>query len=191
MNILVLLGKSGSGKDTTLNNLLKYLNGNYRNAILTTTREMREQESQGKPYNFITEKQFLSKIENGDLIEYRVYTTKFNNIEKEYYYGLEKESFKDGFNYLTINTIDGLEMLRKNLPNANIKSVYLTLDDETRELRAKSRGSFDEIEWNRRVITDNREFENADTICDIVIKNDIQEKVVNKICSYISKNNML
>ena len=51
MNIIVLLGKSGSGKDAMQNLLINYLN-DFEIVKLTSTRPMRENEKQGDPYFF-------------------------------------------------------------------------------------------------------------------------------------------
>ena len=50
--LLILAGKSASGKDTLLNELIK--NQNFNPLVSTTTRPMREGENEGKEYFFVS-----------------------------------------------------------------------------------------------------------------------------------------
>ena len=77
MNIIVLLGKSGSGKDAMQNLLINYFK-KFEIVKLTSTRPMRENEKQGDPYFFTTKDNFLNNLNN--FIEYRKYTTLLNNF---------------------------------------------------------------------------------------------------------------
>ena len=99
MNIIVLLGKSGSGKDSIqnllINELKNYKKRNYEILTLTTSRPTRENEFEGNPYYFKTQEEFLKEIENSNFIEYRKYTTLFNGIQNDWYYGIHKDSFKN------------------------------------------------------------------------------------------------
>lgn len=84
--IFVVVGKSGVGKDTIVNNYLK--NNNDINKITQyTTRPMRKNEVNGKEYNFISDEEFdilLSKnkfccveryqVANGDTWKYAIKT---------------------------------------------------------------------------------------------------------------------
>lgn len=82
--IFVVVGKSGVGKDTIINNYLKK-NDNITKVTQYTTRPMRADEVNGKEYNFISDEEFdilLSKnkfccvekyqVANGDTWKYAV-----------------------------------------------------------------------------------------------------------------------
>ena len=78
-NIFIISGPSGAGEDTIISRLEKELD--IMHIITTTSRKMREGDREGKPYYFISEKDFLEKIKNNEFVEYA----------KEYndnYYGL-------------------------------------------------------------------------------------------------------
>ena len=70
MSLLVLMGKSCSGKDTIANELVKY---GYEKFVSYTTRPMRDDEIQDQTYHFISEDEFISKINDGFFLEYRKY----------------------------------------------------------------------------------------------------------------------
>ena len=169
MNIIVLLGKSGSGKDAMQNLLINYLN-NFEIVKLTSTRPMRENERQGDPYFFTTKENFLNNLNN--FIEYRKYTTLLNNVKDDWYYGVNKHSLEEGKNYILINAIEGLNKIKEYFPNAKIISFYLEVSDIVRTERAKSRGGFDEVEWNRRLEEDNNDFKNVLEKVDFIINNE-------------------
>lgn len=169
MNIIVLLGKSGSGKDAMQNLLINYLN-DFEIVKLTSTRPMRENEKQGNPYFFTTKEDFLNNLNN--FIEYRKYKTLLNNVKDYWYYGINKHSLEEGKNYILINTIEGLNKIKEYFPNANIISFYLEVSDIVRTERAKSRGGFEEVEWNRRLEEDNNDFKNVLGEVDFIINNE-------------------
>lgn len=77
-NIFIISGPSGAGKDAVINGLKKILPG--QQLITTTSRPKRPGERQGKPYYFISKKNFKIKIKKNKFFEY----------DKHYdnYYGL-------------------------------------------------------------------------------------------------------
>lgn len=80
-SVFCISGPSGSGQDTIIEALQKILP--IERLITSTTRAMRENESQGKPYYFIEREKFLTQINAGEFIEY----AKQYNDE---YYGVSK-----------------------------------------------------------------------------------------------------
>lgn len=81
-NLLIISGPSGSGQDSVIEGLEKIFP--LRRVITTTTRPPRPGESRGRPYFFISQKEFLKKIKEKKFLEYA----------KEYnghYYGVTRE----------------------------------------------------------------------------------------------------
>jgi guanylate kinase len=84
-NIFIISGPSGAGEDTIINRLEKELG--VVHIITTTTRAMRPGDREGKPYYFISDKEFQDKIKNNEFVEYA----------KEYddnYYGVTREELE-------------------------------------------------------------------------------------------------
>ena len=82
----------------------------------------------------------------------------------------------------------GLKELKMFLKGKNIKltSFYISANQEIRTERAKARGSFDENEWERRLIADNNDFtveELANNI-DYMIKNEttVEDAIKSMLC---------
>jgi guanylate kinase len=83
-NLFIISGPSGAGKDAVIQGLKKNLP--VRQLITTVSRPMREGERQGKPYYFITKKQFKKNIKQNKFFEY--------DLHYDNYYGLTYEEIK-------------------------------------------------------------------------------------------------
>ena len=154
--IVILCGKSASGKDTTLKKLVeKY---NYIPIISTTTRPIREGEKNGVDYNFISKEEFNWKIAKDMFLEYRSYNTLFNDIPDTWYYGTEKQELDPKKIYISVLDFDGAREVQKYYGRDNTIIIYISCPDLIRENRAKQRGSFDQTEWDRRLKDDEIKF---------------------------------
>lgn len=67
--LAIITGPTGSGKDTVLNKL-QLENPHMVKVITTTSRSMRENESEGKPYHFFSREEFERKIEEHAFFEW-------------------------------------------------------------------------------------------------------------------------
>lgn len=179
---IVLVGKSGSGKDTIASILKTKLN--YEFVVLTTTRPMRDYESENNPYHFVSNKKFEEFISKNELIEYRSYSTILNNIEDLWYYGIHKSDLLNDTNYIITNTLEGLKVIKKEFDD--VISFFINVDDELRTKRAMIRDNFDEIELNRRLKADEIDFQNAFNECDFIIDNHDLDSTINKIINCIN-----
>lgn len=79
--LIVLTGKTASGKDTVMTKLLS-IYPDLKKIITTTSRQPREGEINGVDYRFVPEQNFKAKIEKGDFIEYVQYGGNFYGTEK-------------------------------------------------------------------------------------------------------------
>lgn len=84
-NIFIISGPSGAGEDSIIDGLKERME---LEAIVTTvTRSMREGESEGRPYYFISEGDFKVKIESGEMAEWAQH---YNGN----YYGVTKQELQ-------------------------------------------------------------------------------------------------
>lgn len=157
IKIFVLVGKSASGKDTLAKALCSENDLNM--CVSSTSRPIRVNEVQGVDYNFLTTEEFIAKINDNQLIEYRTYNTVFNSVQDTWYYGTEVSAIKN--NAVLVLDVQGLKELKEKLTNVKIISFYLYCDDNVRKFRAKSRGSFCSEEWDRRLKDDELKFKDA------------------------------
>lgn len=151
--ITLYIGKSGAGKDTFLK---KQVALGVDPIISYTTRPMREGEVDGVDYHFVSLVRFLEMLDKGQLAEWRKYDTLVNNQPETWYYGSPwLNKYKD---YVGVVTPEGAKEYIKLYGGENIEIVYVVVNDNIREERAKARGSFDQTEWDRRLKTDEIDF---------------------------------
>ena len=165
--IVVLVGKSGCGKDFFACKL-KILGFNFISSY--SSRPMREGEQQGNPYKFISKDEFLKLIEENKFIEYRSYNTKVDGKSDTWYYGVHKDDVNNKKHYVVVLDLLGLQDFQK-LYGKRVIPFYIHCDTYVREIRAKSRGGFNQIEWDRRVKADNNDFKDFGMYCDYCIDN--------------------
>ena len=131
--LIVLSGPSGVGKGTIIKKLLA--KGGYALSVSCTTRAMREGETDGKSYFFISKRQFLKMIEENGFLEYS------NHFEN--YYGTPKkfveEQLKSRDVILEIE-VDGALKGKQAYPEA---LLIMVLPPDVNELRnrLKKRGT--------------------------------------------------
>jgi guanylate kinase len=180
----VLLGKSSSGKNYIQEKLIEEYS--YTGLVSTTSRRPRENEKEGVDYHYVTNEEFEKQIADGKMIEYREYHPANGET---WYYGLSKKAFEIKANKkVVILELYGLKELKKFLKGKNIKltSYYISANQEIRTERAKARGSFDEAEWERRLIADNNDFtvEELASNIDYMIKNEttVEDAIKSMLC---------
>jgi guanylate kinase len=167
--ILVLVGPSGSGKDT----LGTYLKENSVPELIShTTRKKRKGEIEGVSYNFVTKEDF-DKIEK---IEYSEYAGN--------YYCLSKNEVENKLHctdmVFAITDINGMEQIKEQYPEETI-SIFISVTREEMEERMRERGDSEEnIQKRIQNSIDNKELENG-KYCDYIIRNDVLEEAKEKI----------
>ena len=121
--MIVFYGPSGSGQDSIIEGLKKILP--IELTVTTTTRKMRPGEEQGKPYYFISKKEFQRDVECGDFIEY---ATTYN----EDFYGLTYKEFDRVNNSRKIGIwrtdLQGIHTVKKKFPHLKIIFIHAPLE---------------------------------------------------------------
>lgn len=188
--MIVLLGKTASGKDTILNELVKKYN--YRKMITYTTRPMRKGEIQDKTYHFISGEEFLKKKEEGFFLE----CNEFDTADGIWKYGSAKEDYLNATDdTIIILTPSGLSALKvyiaRQKVDIDIVSIYIYANNKTISNRLKKRGDKKE-EADRRIKADNVDFKNVVDMADKIFynndTNDLDE-VVKKVHEYTKYRN--
>lgn len=148
--ILMLMGKSGAGKDTIAKwNCAKHPEL-FHFVISSTTRPKRDYEVDGKDYNFLSLPDFTHKLLNNELIE----ATEFNN----WFYGTSIDSLvKDKIN-ICVLTPSAWDILADD-PRIELLPILVFADDKIRLLRALNREDSPKCkEICRRFLTDEKDF---------------------------------
>ena len=152
--ITILVGKSASGKDTMMRQMLQ--NG-MKPIVSYTTRPMREGEKNGVDYHFVSPEEFISLVKQKFFMEYRSYKTKVNGYEDYWFYGSPLVNPDDG-EYVAVLELQGTMKYIEKYGSDKCNILLLIADDKVRETRAKKRGSFDQTEWDRRLVADQKDF---------------------------------
>ena len=157
--IIVLVGKTASGKTTVANELCK--NHGYKRIITYTTRPMRDNEVQDVDYHFISDEQFNKMIENNEFTEYK----RYNTAHGVWSYGsvvTYEQEISDDY-YVIILTPQGLRDLSKKI--SRYIAFYLNVSLESQLERLKKRGD-EEQQIIKRLQNDAKDFENVFDIVD-------------------------
>ena len=111
--LFVFAAPSGSGKTTIVKDVLK----NYSEfvfSISATTRKKRQTETDGKDYYFISESDFLNKIESSEFVEWERFY--------DYYYGTLKSqivsNIKNGLHTVFEVDVKGAVKIKECYPNS-------------------------------------------------------------------------
>lgn len=168
--MIVLVGKSGSGKTTIEKELCK---SGYEKIVTYTTRPKRDGEINSIDYHFITEEQFIS-LKNE---KYFAATSEHDG----YYYAVAGKDCKG--NKVVSIVPDGVRQLKEK--NIKFTSFYLEVSIIIRYVRMKKRGdSLSSI--LRRLKIEEKPFRGADRIVDVAIPNINLNETVGRILRYIN-----
>ena len=168
--MIILLGKSASGKDTVVNNLIHNYYG-YEKIITWTTRPMRPGEKQDLTYHFTDDEDFEEKIEEGFFAEWK----KYNSVFGTWYYGTAVQDITNNpNNKIIILTPSGYEDIKEYINNEEILSVYLDSSLRTLYKRLKFRGD-NPKEIKRILLHDIKDFKGIKNKVNVVIKNNTRD----------------
>lgn len=178
---LILIGKSASGK-TTIRDILTMKHG-FHSIVTYTTRPMRKGEISDVTYHYISNEEFLKKIDEDFFVELE----KYRVGESVWYYGTAKEDIKDADEKsVIILTPDGV---RDILKYDSIKSVVIYLYSNIGTIRKRlSKRNDNKDKAEDRIKRDVKDFKYADLLANKIVYNNegtsINEVVDNVIAQY-------
>lgn len=165
--LFLILGPSGSGKGTLINELKrKYTQYLFPNSV--TSRKIREGEKEGDVYQFVSKSEFKEKIENQEFLEWAI-------VHQDNYYGTLKKPILEGLKAgkIVIRELDiqGFESVRTILTKDQFVSVFIMPDSlENLIKRIKKRSKISEEEVQKRIQSAQNEIAKS-TECDYIIHN--------------------
>lgn len=177
--LVILSGVSGAGKDTIKKELMKRMN-NVITLPSFTSRQIRQGETEGVQYHFISKEEFEEKIRKGDFYEYDVHHGNYYGTSRE----LMNEKLSQGKIIVKDIEVNGTENLLKLLKNdTRIVTIFLKVEKEELKRRLIERGdNIQDIE----VRLGRLDYEESKiNLYDYVLKNDEFEKIVQIIMTII------
>lgn len=159
--VIVLMGKSCSGKDTVCNELVKK---GYKKIVTYTTRPIRPGEEDGKTYHYISDEEFKTKASEGFFAEWKSYLS----AQGLWYYGSAVEDYETKKDSVIILTPRGLKDVQDKF--LDVKVIYLYANSKTIAARMKHRKD-DPTEAARRIKADNEDFKGVENLADRIIYN--------------------
>lgn len=186
--MLVLIGKSTSGKDTIKNKLIA--KHGFHGLTTYTSRPMRTGEIPDVTYHYISDEEFKQKIEDGFFAEHKTYLAKINeDTYEKWYYGTALEDLQNADeNTVVILTPEGVRDILKY--NLDMKVIWIYANQSTIDKRMAERvkrGQANQSENERRQIKDHKDFKVADCLADKIVYNNYDydlDEVIQKILGY-------
>ena len=183
--LYVISGPSGVGKGTVCKALLAELgegpNRQLTLSISATTRPMRPGEVDGVNYHFLSQEDFLRRVDNGEFLEY---ATVYGN-----YYGTLRSAVQqelaEGRNVLLEIDTDGARQIKKLMPEAELIFLAPPSPEELlRRLQGRNTDSAAEIARRQQCL----EAELAQQVYyDYVVVNGVVEDTVAQIRQIMAK----
>lgn len=157
-NIIVIMGKSASGKDTIYHRLITEMH-ELHPVVSYTTRPIRVGEKDGIEYHFVTDEEYLQLLEAGKILENREYDTCYGIWR---YFTCMMDVPKQNEIYIMIATPEAYEKIEHRYGRGVVQGIYITLDSGERLQRALNRERKQEEprykEMCRRFIADEEDF---------------------------------
>lgn len=158
--IFVIIGKSSTGKDTIYQRIIKDSSLPLKTVVSYTTRPIRAEEKDGREYHFRSVPEFEKMLNDGKIIEYRVYHTVLGDW---YYFTADDGQINlETSDYLLIMTLEGYEHVLNYYGKDNVVPIYIEVDGYDRLSRSLLREKnqkephYDEV--CRRFLADEADF---------------------------------
>ena len=131
---VIILGKSGSGKDFLMRKLVEK---GLKPCLKTTTRPKRKFEQHGITYQFISNFEFTKLIKEDKFFAYQEFVVTPENSQPEnWYYGITKEEFDNGQIFI-MTPSEFANMTTEDRKRCFV--IYLDIDRKVRESRVMKR----------------------------------------------------
>ena len=169
--IIAISAPSGTGKTTIIKNILK----KYPEIVFSisaTTRPKRPGEKNGIEYYFVSEDEFINKIDSKEFVEWEKFY--------DYYYGTFKSTIEENINsgksILLEIDVKGALSLKNIYPDAHL--IYI-MPPSFEELvkRLSERRTENEIDFKKRIQRAEMELSHKDRFDYLVINKDLNKAI--------------
>lgn len=187
--IFIIMGKSATGKDTLFQLLKEDPRLRLKSIVSYTTRPIRNGETDGIEYFFVTEDKLQEFKDNNKVIEHRAYKT-MHGIWN--YFTVDDGQINlDKGNYILIGTLEAYEQIRNYFGPNKVVPIYVEVEDGLRLSRAIKRESKQEkpkyAELCRRFLADDSDF-SEDNLKKLNVNNRYENKTIKTCINEIVKD---
>ena len=188
--IFYVMGKSSSGKDSIFKKIQEEA-PNLQTIVPYTTRPIREDETEGVEYFFVSESELSSMVREDKVVEVRSYET-VHGVWSYFTVDDGQIDLENDNYYLMIGTLESYDRIRKYYGNTKVIPVYIEVEDGERLERALKRERAQKTpkydEMCRRFMADNKDFSDENILeCGIKKRyiNDDRDRCAKEIAEMI------
>jgi guanylate kinase len=176
--VLVVTGPSGAGKGTLIRELVERV-PEIEATVSATTRERRRGEENGREYWFLSDEDFLARVEHGEFLEHVEYVSghRYGTLRSE----LDRIAANGHVPLLELETEGALDVKDK-VPGAVTIFISARADELERRLRERATESSGEI--HERIELARKQLEQAGEF-DHVIENDVLERAADELTALV------
>ena len=176
--LIVVSGSSGVGKGTVLKEVFAHRSDIFF-SVSFTTRECRPGETEGISYHYISQAEFLDRIERGEFLEWVEYAGAFYGTSMT----VISEQLEQGRDVLLEIEVHGAAKVRARMPEA--VSLFIAPPSfEELSRRLHGRGTDSEEVIQRRLATARKEAKELEHY-DYIVINDTIENAVGEILAIL------
>jgi guanylate kinase len=170
--LIVFSAPSGSGKTTLVKHLLKQEELNLEFSISATSREKRNNETDGKDYYFLDAQEFKNRIKNDEFLEWE-------EVYRDNFYGTLKTEVKriwaKGKNVIFDIDVSGGLRIKRKFPDQTIAIFVKPPSIDELKIRLKKRQTESNDKINMRIAKASAELATA-PLFDVIVVNDDLDK---------------
>lgn len=180
--LIVFSAPSGSGKTTLVRHLLQQEELNLEFSISATSREKRNNETDGKDYYFLDAQAFKNRIKNDEFLEWE-------EVYRDNFYGTLKTEVKriwaKGKNVIFDIDVSGGLRIKRKFPDQTIAIFVKPPSIDELKIRLKKRQTESNDKINMRIAKASAELATA-PLFDVIVINDDLENAISESYKLVS-----
>ena len=182
--LVVFSGPSGVGKGTVRKKFFEKMGDKLYYSISMTTRGIREGETDGVDYHFISKEQFLEEIQKDNVLEYNEYVGNFYGTPKDVVF----EKINAGIDVVLEIEVNGAKMIKEKV--LNCVSIFIAPPSyEALKERLVGRNTEPPEVIEKRLMKAEDEISSAN-LYDYVVINDDVDEASNEVISIIESEHL-
>jgi len=183
--LIVISGPSGVGKDSVVQRMIER-GFPFHFVVTATTREKRENETNGKDYWFVSKDEFARMIEENELFEYAMVYGDYKGIPK----WEVRDALASGQDVVMRVDVQGAESVRKLSSEALL--IFITCENEQeleRRLRQRKTETADSL--SLRIATARKELQRIEAFDYVIVNQDFHlDDTVDKVRAIIAAEHL-